>query len=107
MKELKAYQGDIARFRDAETEILGISINRPSWNRAFSKSLGLTFPLLSDTEKKVAREYGVLNRFFPVADRTTFAIDKQGIIRRIERGREALRPEGALSAVMSLEERKT
>jgi len=41
-----------------------------------------------------------------VADRTTFAIDKQGIIRRIERGREALRPEGALSAVMSLEERK-
>src|SRR2546422_7865241 len=106
MKELKAYQGDIARFRDAETEVLGISINRPSWNRAFSKSLGLTFPLLSDTEKTVAREYGVLNRLFPVADRTTFAIDKQGIIRRIERGREALRPEGGGAAVTWSEERK-
>jgi len=106
MKELKAYQGDIARFQDAATEVLGISINRPSWNRAFSKSLRLTFSLLSDTEKKVAREYGVLNRLFPVADRATFVIDKQGIIQRIDRGREALRPEGALSAVTLLEERK-
>src|SRR2546422_832495 len=106
MKELKAYQGDIARFQDAATEVLGISINRPSWNRAFSKSLRLTFSLLSDTEKKVAREYGVLNRLFPVGDRVTFAIDKQGIIQRIERGREALRPEGALSAVQSPEDQK-
>jgi peroxiredoxin len=77
--------------------VLGISVNKPQANRAFAEKLGLTFPLLCDTEKKVARQYGVLS-FLRVARRTTFVIDAAGVIRHIDRGSEAMDPARAQQA---------
>lgn len=77
--------------------MLGISVNRPEANRAFAEKLGLTFPLLCDTEKKVSRQYGVLG-FLRVAKRTTFVIDPAGVIRHIDRGSEAMDPARAEQA---------
>ncbi len=78
-------------------QILGISVNKAEANRSFAEKLDLTFPLLSDTEKKVSRKYGVLN-FLRVANRTTFVIDAQGVIRHIDRGRQAMDPASAHQA---------
>lgn len=64
-------------------------MNKPEANRSFAEKLGLTFPLLSDTEKKVSRQYGVLG-FLRVAKRTNFVIDAAGVIRHIDRGSEAM-----------------
>ncbi len=66
-------------------------------NRVFAKQLGLTFPLLSDFQRKVSREYGVLNPN-GYANRTTFVINKKGIITHIDVGSEALSPSGAVDA---------
>jgi len=74
-----------------DAQVLGISVNKPEANRSFAEKLGLTFPLLSDTEKKVSRQYGVLG-FLRVAKRTTFVIDTAGVIRHIDRGSEAMEP---------------
>jgi peroxiredoxin (alkyl hydroperoxide reductase subunit C) len=52
---------------------------------AWSKSIGVTFPLLSDfyPQGQVVDQYGVRNRGgFP--DRAVFIIDKGGVIRYIE-----------------------
>jgi peroxiredoxin Q/BCP len=81
--------------------VLGISVNKPQANRAFAEKLGLTFPLLCDAEKKVARQYGVLG-FLRVARRTTFVIDTEGVIRHIDRGSEAMDPAGARQACQLL-----
>jgi peroxiredoxin len=77
--------------------VLGISVNKPEANRSFAEKLGLTFPLLCDTEKRVTREYGVLS-FLRVARRTTFVIDPQCIIRHIDRGGQAMNPASAHQA---------
>ena len=72
-------------------QVLGISVNKPEPNRSFAEKLGLTFPLLCDAKKIVSRQYGVLG-FLRVAKRTTFVIDTEGVIRHIDRGREAMNP---------------
>ena len=54
-------------------------------NKAFAESLKLDYPILSDADKKVAAAYGVLNadRGFP--NRWTFYIDKDGVIKEIDK----------------------
>ena len=56
------------------------------------------FPLLSDTEKQVAKAYGVLSFTRLFANRVTFVIDKDGIIRHIDEGSDAIDPSGAIQA---------
>lgn len=78
--------------------MLGISLDSPDRNRKFAQETGATFPLLSDTEKKVAKAYGVLNFFRLFANRVTFVIDRQGLIRHIDEGSAAMDPAGARAA---------
>ncbi len=102
---MREYQAGIEKFRQADAQVLGISVNRQSTNRSFAQKLGVEFPLLSDRGKKVSRQYGVLN-FFRVASRTTFVVDKEGLIRHIDRGSAAAEPRGALEACTLLGRQK-
>lgn len=67
-----------------------------SRNKAFAAQLGLKFPLLSDEQKTVSQAYGVLYPLIRIAKRTTFVIDKQGVVREIQTGGEAADPNHAL-----------
>ena len=78
--------------------MLGISLYSQERNRKFALETGASFPLLSDTEKTVAKAYGVLNFTRLFANRVTFVIDKDGIIRHIDEGGDAVDPSGALKA---------
>lgn len=60
--------------------------------------LGVSYPLLSDFMRKVAKEYGVLIEERGIANRTTFVIDGEGRIQHIEEGSAAIDPSGALNA---------
>jgi len=64
------------------------------------------FPLLSDFQRTVSKDYGVLNAEHGFANRTTFVIDKQGIIQHIDKDKEALDPSGAGAACSALEHKK-
>jgi peroxiredoxin len=105
-KELKAYQADIAKFENTGTQVLGVSVDSQFANRAFAEQIGVKFPLLSDFERKVSQEYGVLRPNYPVANRTTFVIDKEGVIRHIDKEAEALDPNNAHAACSLLEHKK-
>ncbi len=85
---------------------MGISVDSPASNAAFAKQIGVTFPLLSDMSHRVSKEYGVLNPKMPVANRTTFVINKQGVITHIDRDRAALNPSGAAQACSLMEHEK-
>jgi peroxiredoxin len=105
-KELKAYQADIAKFEANNTQVLGISVDSSPANREFAKQLGLTYPLLSDFQRKVSEEYGILNAERGFANRTTFVVDKAGVIQHIDKNAEAIDPTGAHAACSVLEHKK-
>ncbi len=83
--QLPSYEAELARFKDFNTEVTSVSMDSAYALNAWSKTIGTTFPLLSDfyPQGQVVDLYGVRNRGgFP--ERALFVIDKQGVIRYIE-----------------------
>lgn len=54
-------------------------------NKKFAESLDLDYPILSDPEKGVAKAYGVVHEGRANPERWTFYIDKQGVIKKIDK----------------------
>ena len=95
---MKAYQADIAKFEATGAQVYGISTDDLETNKKFATELNLSFPLLSDSEKKVSKDYGILNEKAGFAMRYTFVVDKKGVIQHIEESAAAIAHEGALNA---------
>jgi len=74
--------------------VIGISVDSREKNKKFAESLGVKFPILSDEDKSVSKAYDVLIPILRWANRVTFVIDKQGIIRQIIKGGDAIDPSG-------------
>jgi len=78
-------------FRDVETVILGVSLDSTDSHAAFALKNRLPFPLLSDTDATASKTYDVYHEKVLYGkshwgiERTTFLIDKRGIIRHIWR----------------------
>ena len=83
--QLPAYEAELSRFKDFETEIVSISMDSGYALNAWAKSMQTTFPHLSDfyPQGKVVDLYGVRHPI-GMAERALFVIDKEGIIRYIE-----------------------
>ena len=62
------------------------SVDDAPLNKKFAESLQVDYPILSDPDKKVAEAYGVVYTGRAVAERWTFYIDKEGIIKEIDKG---------------------
>jgi len=85
--QIPGYQQELARFEAANTQLFGISVDSVACHRAWAESLGgLSFPLMADywPHGEVARRYGVLSEAGGYAERATFVIDLNGLIRHIE-----------------------
>ena len=71
------------------TEILGVSIDSPERHQKFIEKYDLPFTLISDVDQKVVNKYGVwqekklYGRKFMGIVRSTFIIDKSGVVRKI------------------------
>ena len=86
--------------------MLGVSVDSQFANKAYAEQIGVKFPLLSDFTREVSTNYGILNPRFPVANRTTFVIDRDGIIQHIDKDKDAIDPSGAGAACDLLEHKK-
>lgn len=70
-------------------ELLGVSADSERKHRNFIRKFNLPFPLLSDTDKKVIKDYGVwgekkfMGRVFDGIRRTTFVINENGKIEHV------------------------
>ena len=60
------------------------STDSPEDNRGFAEKNEASFPILSDPGKEMAEAYGVLSER-GYANRWTFYIDQQGLIRKIDK----------------------
>ena len=103
---MKAYQADLAKFDENETQIFGLSMDAIPSNKEFAKQLGVSFPLLSDWDRTVVKDYGIYtagkDKFLT---RATFVVDKEGIIRHIEEGSTAIDPTAAFQACSMLKKK--
>lgn len=67
---------------DLGAEVFGISIDTVESHRKFAQEYNIPYPLLSDVNKDVCRQYAGLN-VYGLAKRTTFVIDREGRITKI------------------------
>ena len=66
--------------------------------KRWAQELKVTYPMLSDATGRVTEAYGVMMPNQRLAVRTTFVIDKSGVIREIQQGNSAIDTSGALAA---------
>ena len=66
-----------------DTVVIGISVDTLEDQQKFTDKEKLNFPLFADSTKEITKTYGVLRPDAGVANRVTFIIDKDGVIRKI------------------------
>ena len=81
--ELCELRDNLALFSDQSIELLGVSVDSKATQRAFAEAEGYDFNLLADfwPHGAVAKEYGVFLPEKGFANRASFLIDLNGIIR--------------------------
>lgn len=90
-REAKEFRDLFDEFKKENAVILGVSKDSVESHRRFKEKHNLPFILLSDTEAKVLKLYGVWNerhmygRRVMGTERTTFLIDENGIVRKVYR----------------------
>jgi len=86
--ELCTFRDNIAKLNSAKAKVYGISVDTFFSLKAFQDQQKLNFPLLSDFNKQVIRDYGAFNDDMiglkGIAKRSVFVIDKDGVIRHRE-----------------------
>ncbi len=88
-KEMCEFRDSMARLIDLNAQVIGISVNDPFSNKAFTEKNRLPFPILSDYKREVIRIYGLeLHNFagldgYTVAKRSIFILDQKAIVRYV------------------------
>ena len=82
MKSLRDSASELAQF---DVAYYMVSLDDPDKNRDFAESLNAGFPVLSDPDKTVAKEYGVLGLGGMFAKRWTFYIGIDGLVQHIDK----------------------
>lgn len=86
-------QGEMAEIRDNlpayandDVQVLTVSVDSVYSHKVWAEREGYTFPLLSDfwPHGAVAQAYGVFREAAGVANRGTFVIDKEGVVRYVD-----------------------
>ena len=87
-KELCTFRDSMAQLNKANAQVYGISVDTFFTLKAFQDQQHYNFPLLSDFNKQVIRDYGVYNEDMiglkGIAKRAVFVIDKDGVVRHRE-----------------------
>ena len=79
--QMRGYESDLGRLDNADTSVLGISIDAQPAKAAWAQTLGsVSFDLLSDFHPHggVAQQYGVYREKDGISERAIFIVDKEG-----------------------------
>ena len=88
-KEACSFRDTQSEFGKLDTVVLGVSADSVRSHEKFAEKFHLPFPLLADEDKSVNQAYGVwkeksmYGKTYLGTERTTFVIDKEGVIRKI------------------------
>ena len=84
-KEACHFRDDLAQLEKLGAKVVGVSVDNGASHADFAKKYHLPFPLLSDTDGKVAESYHCLTNFYivKIAKRYTFLINPTGKIAKV------------------------
>lgn len=85
-KEMCAFSEDLSQFEAAHTQPLGISCDNVESHGKFAGKFSLKQPLLADVGGVVGKAYGTVGEGKTTANRVTFIIDKDGVVRNVIEG---------------------
>lgn len=87
-KEACSFRDYQKELQNAGAVVLGVSLDDSDSHRKFIGKYHLNFPLLTDRDAKVSRQYGVykkknmfLKKFWGI-ERSTFVIDRNGLVKK-------------------------
>lgn len=86
MGELDQLRDDLEPYQNSDVQVLAVSVDSVFTLKAWSEQQGYDLPLLSDfwPHGQVAQRYGVFNDNAGMANRGTFLVDTDGVIRFAE-----------------------
>jgi peroxiredoxin Q/BCP len=79
-RQMCSYRDEFAVFEGVQAVLLGISPQDVDSHEQWAKKRSLQFPLLADTDRRVARQYGVAAPVIGIR-RSVFVVDAEGIVR--------------------------
>jgi peroxiredoxin (alkyl hydroperoxide reductase subunit C) len=83
--EIAAFGRIERQFRDRDAQLYGVSIDSEfvhlAWRKSHEDLKNLPFPMLSDLKRELSTALGVLDPEAGVAQRATYIVDPQGVIR--------------------------
>ncbi len=88
-KEVCTFRDSMSRLVDLNAQVVGIGVTDPFSNKAFSEKNRLPFPVLSDYNRGVIKQWGLeLFDFaglkgYTVAKRSIFILDQTGVVRYV------------------------
>ncbi|MFQ3598319.1 MAG: peroxiredoxin [Chloroherpetonaceae bacterium] len=77
--QLCSYRDNFSAFEEAGIQILGISTDGAASKKNFAEKYQFPFPILSDKDKVVSKQYDALS-FFGVSQRAYVLIDEEGTV---------------------------
>jgi peroxiredoxin Q/BCP len=77
---------------------VGISTDTVETQRKFKEELKLPYPLLSDKGGKVSKQYGGTIPVVGLANRATYVVGQDGLVKEIITGSDAIDPARSISA---------
>lgn len=88
-EELCTMRDALAEYNGMDTEVVAISVDSVFTLAKFKEAEGINFPLLSDFNKEVSRQYGALYDTFAfgmqgVSKRAAFVLDGEGVVKYAE-----------------------
>lgn len=82
-KEACSFRDSYEKFVEAGAEVIGVSSDSSESHKAFAKQHELSFPLISDHDGSLRKQFGVPSALGLLPGRSTYVIDKDGIVRLI------------------------
>ncbi len=85
--EIAAFGDLVEEFADRDTQVLGGSTDSEfvhwAWRKHQEELKDLPFPLLADVKRELTEALGIIDKDAGVAQRATFIVDPDGIIRHV------------------------
>lgn len=82
-KEACSFRDSYEKFVEAGAEVIGVSSDSAESHKTFAKQHQLSFPLISDHDGSLRKLFGVSSTLGLLPGRSTYVIDKDGIVQLI------------------------
>ncbi len=85
-REMCTFRDNLQELNKVNAQVVGISVNDPFTNKAFAEHNKLNFPILSDYNRDVVRQYNMYHQDFAnlkgyvAAKRSVFILDQNGVV---------------------------